>query len=193
MIDIIRDATDFAILFAVKQHEVPPWKNKIHGWIIDNQDVLPHMETVSVQTVGRRVDNLVKNDFLETVIVSPDGIKRDLIIAFKLTEKGAEAVAATRDHMLGQAVDQYMFDQQHNDPMKKDAVATLLADRFDIAVSALREEYGKDELFTVLMLLYMEQAAEDVLGDARAVRQIAEDFTGLMQEFNARRQHEKQR
>ncbi len=56
------------------------------------KQVANQLNTVSVQTVCRRVDTLRDNGLLESCIISPDGIKRDLIIAFTTTDKGCAAL-----------------------------------------------------------------------------------------------------
>lgn len=65
----------------------PLWKKRI-AHQIDN---------VSIQTIGRRVDALRDKGLLDSCIIAPDDIKRDLIIAFETTEQGR---AALQTHLV---------------------------------------------------------------------------------------------
>lgn len=160
----IVDETDFSILCAVKQHDLPPWKNKIHGWIVEEEGTLP-IAGVSVQTVGRRVDDLVQEDYLETVIVSPDDIKRDLIIAFKLTDKGHETINETREHLLANRVKDHLF-RDTDTGMQNGTIARLIADRYGWdtdALNEMREQYGTEELSSFLTLIYVDEQTGGML------------------------------
>lgn len=79
------DLLDLQILVILR--DAPLWK----------QQVANQIDTVSVQTVCRRVDTLRDNGLLESCIISPDDIKRDLIIAFTTTEQGC---AALQTHLV---------------------------------------------------------------------------------------------
>ncbi|NUC70710.1 hypothetical protein HTZ84_00010 [Haloterrigena sp. SYSU A558-1] len=72
------DLLDLEIL-AVLTH-TSMWKKKLHETL----------EKKSVQTIGRRVEQLQTEDLLESCIVNPDEVKRDLIIAYQTTASGRE-------------------------------------------------------------------------------------------------------
>jgi hypothetical protein len=153
------DITDFTILYTVQQHEKPLWKNKIHGWIIDNADRLPLTDGVSVQTVGRRVDDLVDDTLLETVIVSPDEIKRDLIIAFRLTEDGQSAIRSYRETLLRQTVCHHVFDESVDHTVDVTALITLMAHKFGWDETVRRDlaaRYTAAELAAFLVTAYID-------------------------------------
>lgn len=176
------DNTDFAILFSVENHDVPPWKNKIHGWVVDQEENLPIANSVSVQTVGRRVDTLVNEDFLETVIVSPEDIKRDLIIAFKLTEKGKDAITGKREQLLKETVQNQIFAADDGNNISKGALITLLLDKFNWdgdMYETLHQKYGKNELSTFLVMVYIEEEASSMI-DAEQVKR----FKDVLTEYN---------
>ncbi len=182
--DIV-DETDFAILFSVKQHDLPPWKNRLHGWIVEHEDDLPITGGVSVQTIGRRVDNLVKNDYLETVIVSPETIKRDLIIAFKLTEKGKNTIDTTREHLLSRMVRNHLFNDDRIE-IQNDCIATLLADRYgweDDTVNSMNERYGTAELSAFLTMIYVEEHTDGMLDGMS--EQIIRELAGTSEEIQS--------
>jgi DNA-binding Lrp family transcriptional regulator len=160
------DVTDFTILYMVQQHDSPPWKNKIHGWITDNGEHLPLADGVSVQTVGRRVDDLVQDGWLETVIVSPDNIKRDLIIAFRLTKDGMDTITAKREDLLKQTVRRHIFGDETETNISKHAVITLILHKFEWADSFrenLHSQYSMEELATFLAMTYIDEEATDLL------------------------------
>lgn len=70
-----------AILEAVADRSL--WKAKIHETMEADR---------SLQAVGRRVENLVDDGYMESTIIAPDEISPDLIIAFKPTEQGREVI-----------------------------------------------------------------------------------------------------
>lgn len=86
------DITDLRILFLLQDADGPLWKNKIHEKLDDLTTAADAADTASVQTVGRRVDQLNDNGYLDNQIVSPEELKRDLIIGFEPTEKGVDAL-----------------------------------------------------------------------------------------------------
>lgn len=79
------DLLDLQILAILRDD--PLWKKRIAHQI----------NNVSVQTIGRRVDALHDKGLLESCIIAPDDIKRDLIIAFETTETGR---AALQTHLV---------------------------------------------------------------------------------------------
>lgn len=161
------DDTDYAILKCIDDGGKPLWKNKIHECIKERTDELPIMSTVSVQTVGRRVDNLTDEEFLESCIVSPEEIKRDLIIAFKITEKGVETLEEKTEDYLQQAVQTGIFAHQEETPIGKNALIELIHDRFELGKDTkemMQREYSRDELIMLMTLYYVR-------------REVAESFT----------------
>lgn len=84
-ININLDLLDLQILGILQDDTL--WKKRIAN----------HIDTVSIQTIGRRVDTLRDNGLLDSCIISPDDIKRDLIIAFETTEQGC---AALQTHLV---------------------------------------------------------------------------------------------
>lgn len=75
------DEIDRQILEAIQDE--PMWKSKIRREIDADR---------SNTSISRRVDNLVEEDCLQQCIIAPEGIAPELIIAFKLTEKGRETI-----------------------------------------------------------------------------------------------------
>lgn len=158
------DETDFAILKSVKDLDRPLWKNKIHERITENYDRLPLIDSVSVQTVGRRVDALTEEEYLESVIISPEEIKRDLIIAFKLTEQGVEAVEQKAEQYLQETVQAEVFSDEDKPRIGKKAMLELMQEKFGIEEGnkeQLDTEYSRDELLTLLVIYYVRNEIVD--------------------------------
>ncbi len=159
------DDTDFAILKCIRDMDRPLWKNKIHECIKDRFEELPLGSTVSVQTVGRRVDTLTDNAYLESCIISPDEIKRDLIIAFKLTDQGTDAVDQKTEEYLQRIVQTEMFPVDDELSAGKEAILELMTDRFELdaeTVDTLSEEYSRKELVTLITLYYVKREISGV-------------------------------
>lgn len=76
------DRVDLALLTLLADD--PLWKSEAHAQLL----TLDRVDTVSVQTVGRRIDRLHQEDYLATKIVTPEDLDRDLMIAFQTTAEG---------------------------------------------------------------------------------------------------------
>lgn len=156
MVDSI-DAVDYAILTCVAEHN-GVWKKQVHEWISSNCDRLPEMDdVVSVQTIGRRIDQLHGQGLLETCIVSPDEISRDLIIAYKLVDAGDETMSVKRQEFLRAAVmqtrDALLSDYNGDDlPVNRTALLELICDEFAIS-GATRDELKQCSTQEILGML----------------------------------------
>lgn len=159
------DNTDYAILKAIHDQDRPLWKNKIHQYIADNERRFPLSQGVSVQTVGRRVDDLNNEEYLENAIISPDELQRDLIIAFKLQDKGREVLEQKRKELLQDVVQGEMFGADAAAEIGKGALIELISDEFDIEKATreqLETDYSRDQIVAFLTLYYTEKQAVNV-------------------------------
>lgn len=166
------DAVDYGVLKCLAENG-GCWKNKVHGYIEDNQDALPGMGEKSVQTVGRRIDELHEAGYVESCILSPDTINRDMIIGYKLTADGKQAVRQERQRLLkkqtlagGEAI---LFPDKDVDvSISRDALIELLCDEFDIN-DAVRDdvvtECSTQELVAVLISHYFRTDAVSQVDD----------------------------
>jgi DNA-binding Lrp family transcriptional regulator len=160
------DNIDFAIMTLINNAERPLWKNRIHERLHDKQDQLPITNGVSVQTVGRRVDALQDDGYLETVIASPDDLKRDLIIAFKLTDDGHTVLHDKRESVLKGIINDTIFRDEKHTEIGKNALVALMNDHFqdDDAPTLTAADHEEQELLAILTLHYAEQEALTIFG-----------------------------
>lgn len=167
------DRTDFLILKQIYDADQPPWKNRIH----EQQSGL-FTEPVSVQTVGRRVDALQEDDYLESCITSPDEIKRDLIIAFKLTDKGEDALIKKRRELLLKEVRTEIFQHETvEDRMNREATVELACSEFGLdEASHPFDQCSQEELLTVLLLYFVQNDVFDLFSDK--LLETAEELAG---------------
>lgn len=160
------DNIDFAILTLINNADRPLWKNRIHERLHDRQERLPITNGVSVQTVGRRVDTLQEEEYLETVIASPDDLKRDLIIAFKLTKDGKDVLRGKRESLLKELIHDTIFRDEKRTDIGKEALVSLINDHFHSGdtpeLSA--DEHEEKELLSILTLYYAEEEAMHIFG-----------------------------
>lgn len=167
------DDVDFVILRCLQKHDSPLWKNKIH----ECQSELLN-ERVSVQTIGRRVDRLQNEGLLESCIISPDEIKRDLIIAFKLTEDGTAAIQDKRREVLLEAVKDDVFADDTERDLGDEALTELICDEFQLTEDGreLLGRYDREEQLSLIVLYYTWQKVEDVFAeqDSEKFVQLAE-------------------
>ncbi|WP_207587087.1 hypothetical protein [Halomontanus rarus] len=84
------DLLDLAILDTVREQAL--WKKRLYEQLAQRAQIDRYLATVSLQTVARRVDKLRENGYLQSCIISPDDLNRDLIIAFRASEAGVTAL-----------------------------------------------------------------------------------------------------
>lgn len=82
--------TDCAILKVFHIEDRPLWEELIYDCIQKHHSDLPVNGGVTVQVVERRVQVLEDDDYLESVIASPDPMAREMIAAYILAEKGEQ-------------------------------------------------------------------------------------------------------
>ncbi|NUB91086.1 hypothetical protein HT576_08640 [Haloterrigena sp. SYSU A121-1] len=74
------DALDLEILAVLTNN--PLWKQKLYETLGKK----------SIQTIGRRVNDLQDGDLLASCILSPNSLNRDLVIGYKTTDRGRTAL-----------------------------------------------------------------------------------------------------
>lgn len=160
------DNVDYAILTMATDANKPLWKNKVHKRLHDNGDGVPRSD-VSVQTVGRRIDTLTEKDYLESCITSPDELTRDLIIAFKMTEKGEQAVKAKRRELVKEIIRTNLFPEDRQDDVLREPVVKTIREEFDVDTDTEQTlaEYDTLQLVAVLTTHYAEQTADALLNE----------------------------
>ncbi len=152
------DAVDYAVLKCLDENG-GCWKKRVHDWINDHHEELPRLEKKSVQTIGRRIDQLHEAGLIESCILAPDSVDRDMIIGYKLTNEGKGYLDAERTEFLKEKVllASEAFLERHEDhdefSISRPALIELMADEFNIPPHErdLLENCHTDELITVLM------------------------------------------
>lgn len=156
------DLLDYAILTVITESDDSMWKKAIRNELQERGDALPGDTDVSVQTIGRRIDALHDNAYIESCIVSPEELRRDLIIAYKLTEDGRivkrekeskllTAYALNPDSSLANKLDTAAIKQlliRHHNPSGQ-------------AASLIREQ-GEDELRTIVQAYQLHNLLDDL-------------------------------
>lgn len=162
--DIDIDNIDLAIMTLINNADRPLWKNRIHERLHDDRDALPITTGVSVQTVGRRVDTLQDKEHLETVIASPDDLKRDLIIAFKLTDQGQDILTQKQELILKDIIHETLFSKEKHTDIGKEALVALINDHFagEDTQPLSAHDHEEKELLSILTMYYAEQEAMNV-------------------------------
>lgn len=176
------DTIDFSILTAIETADRALWKNKIHETLETEQQRFPIASTPSVQTVGRRIDQLNDDGYVENVISSPQELKRDLIISFKLTEQGKDAISEKRQHILRNLAEEALFSQEKTTDIGKEAIATMITNTFeDTPFSQDPTQHTEAELLTLLTLHYVESEAMEVFS-SQDKQELRETLSQLMTE-----------
>lgn len=156
------DEVDYAILTIVEEYDAV-WKKRVHDLILERRQELPHMETVSVQTVGRRINKLQDAGLLESCILSPDELNRDLIIGYSLSDKGTTALQEKRDRWLQNEIlyisEQWVVgDAPVETGITREAFLKLITDKFAISESVrtdVMEDCTTAELFALIGFYFL--------------------------------------
>lgn len=83
------DKLDLHILTILAKQ--PLWKQKLYDILHDRADT-----SVSLQTVGRRIETLRDHDYVNPRILDPDDTPRKLILAFTPSDKARTALTEHR-------------------------------------------------------------------------------------------------
>lgn len=172
------DEVDYAVLKVIQDAGQPLWKKRVHDLIGEREDQLPLLGNVSVQTVGRRIDSLHNERLLENVIVRPDNIDRDMVIAYELTEDGEDTLTEKRRAYLRDIVRQDIFIDFRDEDLPQGPLLQAMKDEFDLSdasVHRLEERFDSVQLASILALYYLEIETEELLTEQerRLVRQVA--------------------
>jgi hypothetical protein len=130
------------------------------------------MEPVSLQTVGRRVDALHDEGYLENTIVSPQNVPRDLIIGYILTDNGEQAVEAKRHELLRETVRDELFGDTDHPEIDRDVLAELLSAEMDDRYAATADQ--SREALLILTGTYLLQSAATTVFDETELQNISD-------------------
>lgn len=159
------DGVEYAVLKTFHTLNRPLWKQRVYEYIQDHQDRFPVTDSVSRKTVGRKIDRLKYEQYLEQTIASPDDTARDQIIAYTLTEDGAHAMAAHRLTLLRQVMMNHLFPQHVENDLPKQAIIALMQDQygFDDDVKEQLFDHDRENVIAFLLIRYMQQEAVNIL------------------------------
>lgn len=178
------DKVDFSILKVIEDYGGPLWKNRIHELLLERADELPGIDSISVQTVGRRVDDLHDDGYLQSCITSPKGIKRDLIIAFKLTDTGTEQIQETRRSLFQDLVQQRLFTNG-SEQLSKATLIELLADELELDETTkeqFQSEFEHPDLFALSTMYYIKEwIGQELSDDVEKFNKIAQEDAKLQE------------
>lgn len=151
------DRVDYALLTAITDASEPVWKKRIHAYLQEHTDQLPITDAVSLQTVGRRIDQLYENGHIQSDIVSADGLNRDLIIGYTITADGHTLFDATGRALLKRYA-------TGDEDLSQAAVISLISRHIPITPTTREQldDVSADDLQTLIQLAYArEQLRQD--------------------------------
>jgi DNA-binding HxlR family transcriptional regulator len=99
-VDTVIDETEFSILTTVERSQTSLWKKEIHRRVLDSTESIPGLESISIQTISRRVQDLYDQNLLKARLTNTDEVNRTLITTYQLTDRGTEALDAYRESFL---------------------------------------------------------------------------------------------
>lgn len=146
------DTIDYSILKCLHDTDNAFWKKRIHQELADRQAVLPITDQISLQTVGRRVDDLHDEEYLENTIVSPQEVARDLIIGYTLTDAGNMAMQRKRKELLQDVVRDEVFDDTPRPDMTQAVLVEMIGNELELDRQLDRKPatYERDELLVFI-------------------------------------------
>lgn len=161
------DNIDYAILKCLRDADASYWKKRVYQELADRKEFLPVTDEVSLQTVGRRIDKLHSDGYLENTIVSPQDVPRDLIIGYQLTEDGANVLETKRETLLQEIVREELFGDNGRFDLNQKALAELVNNEFRVDGYAVEtaEHYSRDEMLVMLGMYFLKKKADTVFDD----------------------------
>lgn len=159
------DNVDFSILNCVKVADQTLWKKEIHTRITGDQHALPVDITISPQTVGRRIDALEDDGYLESTIATSEEVNRNLLIGFRATEEGKSILDEKRETLLKKIVSREMFGEDAF-PIEKEALEQLIHEEFTAGLATdATNGYSRQQLLVLLGMHFIETEAFNVFSD----------------------------
>lgn len=163
--DVEIDNMEYAVLKAFHKLDRPLWKKRVHQFIEENHHDMPIEDSVSVQTVSRRIDRLKYERYLEHTLASPDDAPREQIIAYTLTDKGEKAMESFRIDLLKEVLVNHLFPDNDNSQLPKKAIICLMDDQYGFSDDVKKQlsEYDRDDILAFLLIRYTQKEAVDIL------------------------------
>ncbi len=181
------NAKDVAIMTVLETSESSLWKRKIYRQLSQQAHRLPVEGDCSVQTVGRHVDRLYEQGYIDAVPVASEEVNRALITGYRLTEEGEQSLAMARDRVLRETTISYLANAinggdapEANREFLQDAFARC----YDVSRERLETIGKEDHLYGFLALFYSSTALREVCsqeGFREFVRELRSD-TDLVSE-----------
>lgn len=171
------DTIDYGILKCLHDTDTPLWKKRIYQELDDRHAVLPFDDQVSLQTVGRRVDNMHEEGYLENRIVSPQDVPRDLIIGYMPTDAGVTAMRAKQNDLLRQAVRDEVFDDVERPEMSRTVLAEMISNALGISdhTDTVVDRYDRNELLALTGSYFLQQQIPSTAKEKEETRQTFRD------------------
>ncbi|MDY6778844.1 MAG: hypothetical protein SVU32_09335 [Candidatus Nanohaloarchaea archaeon] len=151
------DATDYSILKVLENSEQGLWKNEIHRRILDSIDTIPGLNSLSIQTVGRRVNSLYEDELLDAYLKNVESVNRTLITVHHLTEKGKKELDQYREHLLRTYLLRHMEDRlltQEEPTICEATLRDVFCSHHDISPQELDTELTVDCILSYLQKNY---------------------------------------
>lgn len=155
------DTLEYGIIWAVNTLDTA-WKKRVYDHLLAHRHELPGLEQITLQEVGRRIDKLHDSGHLDTCILSPEEVNRDLVIGYHVTEHGHDAAKRKRKSLLQKHVLQPERRGEENldRSMNRSVLITLMCDEFqidDVTRKSVLEECETQDLMTSLKHYYGEK------------------------------------
>jgi len=135
-VDTVIDKTEFSILTTIERSQTSLWKKEIHRRVLDSTESIPGLESLSIQTISRRVQDLYDADLLKARLTNTDAVNRTLITTYELTDSGNKALDQYRESFLKDWALTHLHSQLSESAAQPEteptAIRHIFCDHYDI-------------------------------------------------------------
>lgn len=161
------DATDYALLVCLAEAAEPIWKKRVHERLQSPELSLPGNTELSLQTIGRRINELHEQGLVETEITHPEDASQNLIIGYTLTDTGIHALNEKRGDIIGSYAIQQNTDLTSKD---RETLLQLLRDELELTEEEYKtlHDHSIEELRVFTLAYYAHSLVASTLDEQTA-------------------------
>lgn len=161
------DRNEFCILRILRETEKPIWKKEIHRRIEQEVEMLPLEEPFSIQTVGRRVNDLFEKGLIKAIATCDDEVDRALITAYELSNEGQQEVEEQMNQILKQQVSAFtrttLLDRELD--IDDELLRNTFSDLYNVPRNELEDMPTETVLSALQSLHCLKTARKHLSGD----------------------------
>lgn len=167
-VDTVIDETEFSILTTIERSQTSLWKKEIHRRVLDSTESIPGLESISIQTISRRVQDLYDDHLLKARLTNTEEVNRTLITTYQLTDKGREALDGYRESFLKDWALTHLHSQLSESAAQPEteptAIRHIFCDHYDIPRKAC-SGVAPENILKVLADTFLQGQLEGIVDE----------------------------